>query len=159
MSITVTWSDGHVELTTPEQMALLAGRTFAVADRVPGIAGEAFDFGEWYSAAVVKRSRADGREPATLTHLSVRAADEFEAVIPLEQLGAALFQYRIDGLPLDKGKPIRLYVPDGSSACLNVKSVVTIGLVSDPTLGEEAAYGFRNEITPAGMMELRKSRD
>lgn len=149
MSVSIYYEDGSSAAVTPESMAELAGDVFAAAERVPGAAGEAFDLNAWYEAVAANRATeqlkasSPGLKP---THLIVRAADEFEAVIPWAQLGSAFFQFRVEGKPLTKGFPLRLYVPDGSSACLNVKSVVTIRLVSDLSLGGDATYGFRNEV-------------
>lgn len=132
--VTVTFIDGRRLATDPRSMRDASGESFAVSDRVPGVPGEAFGLKAWY---------ASFGQPA-ITHLLVRAEDGFEAVVPASQLEGALFQYAIEGRPLTKGGPLRLYVPDGSSACLNVKSVVAIVFVSDPAQGDEASYGHRH---------------
>lgn len=139
MSVTVILPNGERIVTSPQEMASLSGQVFPVALRVPDAAGEGFDLMDWCTRILPT--------PADMTHLIVRAADEFQATIPRKQLSKALLQYSIEGNPLVKGGPLRLYVPDGSSACLNVKSVVLFQFVIDPKLGEDASYGFRNEIS------------
>ncbi len=160
MSVTVILPNHFQFVTDPNAMAELSNDVFPVENRVPGTFGEGFDLLSWYSA--VHRSMTEEgeglRTAGPPTHLTVRAADEFQATIPWSQLGKALFQYAVDGQPLLKGHPIRLYVPDGTSACLNVKSVVTLIIVSDAHLGEDAIYGFRNEISPNSMTKGLKSR-
>ncbi|RED64039.1 hypothetical protein [Cohnella lupini] len=160
MSVTVILPNKYQFLTDPKAMAELSNDVFPVADRVPGTIGEGFDLQSWYSAVLrtVTDEAKEGLPAGQPTHLTVRAADEFQATIPWGQLSKALFQYAVDGLPLAKGQPIRLYVPDGTSACLNVKSVVTVKIVSDALLGEDATYGFLNEVSPSLMLKGLKSR-
>lgn len=148
LSVTVILPNDHVFATTPQEMAGRAKGVFPVEDRVPGALGEGFDLLEWYESL----------SSLTPTHLIVRAADEFQATIPWDQLEGALFQYAIGGEPLTKGRPIRLYVPDGTSACLNVKSVVYVRIANDKSLGEEATYGFMNEVSPDQLTKRLKSR-
>ena len=83
--------------------------------------------------------------------MRVAAADGFEAVIPWEQLDRAVFLYEQNGNPLKKGYPIRLYVPDGTSQCLNVKGVVDIFFLKDAGLGKEASFGFKNNVSIQNM--------
>ncbi|MBB6672345.1 molybdopterin-dependent oxidoreductase [Cohnella nanjingensis] len=154
MSVIVKWPGGRIDETTPEAMASKAGRSFSVDARVPGAEGEGFALLEWYGAA---SEAADDR--AAPTHLIVRAADGFQAVIPWDQLGQALLQYAVNGRPLERGRPMRLYVPDGSSACLNVKSVTELRIARDAEFGDEAGYGFVNEISPGQLREGLKIRD
>ncbi|MCD9022797.1 hypothetical protein K7P76_13310 [Cohnella sp. NL03-T5] len=135
-------------------MASLSNDVFPVANRVPGAEGEGFDLRSWFSLFIQSLNETYA-EP---THLVVRASDEFQATIPWGQLNNALLQFAVNGLPLVKGRPIRLYVPDGTSACLNVKSVVYLRFVSDAALGEEAEYGFVNEISPNQLAKGLKSR-
>jgi hypothetical protein len=145
--------------TTPLEMANLSGEVFPVEARVPGTIGEGFDLIQWYSAFRDSLMESPWKHQFEApTHLSVRAADEFQATIPWSQLNGSLLQYAIDGQPLAKGYPIRLYVPDGTSACLNVKSVTTMRFIDDAALGEEATYGFLNEITPSQLSKGLKSR-
>ncbi|MCC3375694.1 molybdopterin-dependent oxidoreductase [Cohnella sp. REN36] len=143
MPVIVRWPEGRVDETTPEAMAAAAGRTFPIGERVPGAPGEGFAWLSWYEAA---KTGSEGGAPPT--HLVVRAEDGFQAVLPWEQLGQTLLQYAVEGRPLEQGGPMRLYVPDGSSACLNVKWVAELRIVRDTQLGEEAGYGFVNEISP-----------
>lgn len=149
MFVTVTLPNSKTFITMPQEMAALTSKIFPVANRVPEAIGEAFDLLDWYSAI--------GQPSAEMTHMIVRAADEFQVVIPREQLTNALLQYSIAGSPLAKGGPLRLYVPDGSSACLNVKSVVSLQFVVDPNLGDAASYGFRNEVTEIKVIKGKKS--
>jgi hypothetical protein len=164
---------GANELISVEEMVELATVRVELAERVPGVQGEAFDLNAWYrdwksskaGIGVSKAARDSGdigsevisgdgeaaggaeraiREP---THLKVEAADEFQALMPWSQLEQALFLYAQEGKPLQKGAPIRLYVPNGSSECLNVKSVMKIWFLHDASLGEEATYGFKNTVT------------
>ncbi|UUZ80613.1 hypothetical protein LJK88_38115 [Paenibacillus sp. P26] len=116
------------------------------------MAGQAFDWLSWHRAWLQRRQAEGSRPP---THIEVEAADEFQARVPWDQLGRALILYaQENGEPLRKGYPIRLYVPDGSSECLNVKSVVRLSLLYDGEAGMEAAYGYKNTVSPD---ELRKS--
>ncbi|NHN31601.1 hypothetical protein [Paenibacillus agricola] len=134
---------GQAEFTI-EQLTAMAPRVVSLADRVPEIEGEAFELQEWYRAwqkQLPPQERAD-REPSQLT---VEAADEFQATIPWDELGEAVFLFKQEGKPLVKGFPIRLYVPNGSSECLNVKSVVQIRF-SYNEIHKEATYGFKNHI-------------
>jgi len=134
--------------TTPDDMAALAGGAFPLAERVPGARGEAFDWNAWYG-----RWRASPPERGRPSFLKVEAADGYEAVIPWDQLREAAVLYRLDGAPLAQGAPVRLYVPNGTSACLNVKSVVAFRIGYDPDMGSQASYGFKNTFAPG---ELRK---
>lgn len=146
--------NGNGQLTAQE-MPVLAARTFALEERVPNVGGQAFDLKEWYRGWRTKQQgdRTAGREPVLL---QVEAADEFQAEIPWSQLDQACLLFaQEDGAPLKKGFPIRLYVPDGSSECLNVKSVVHIHFVYDGPLIDEASYGFKNTITPE-QLKLKK---
>ncbi|MCD1258840.1 hypothetical protein B5M42_008325 [Paenibacillus athensensis] len=141
----VTVSDKLVakEAMTVEEMAALAPERLRLEERVPGVQGEAFDLKAWYAAWVSRHGVVPENEP---THVQADAADEFRAVLPWAQADRAVMQYAVDGAPLDKGFPIRLYVPDGSSACLNVKSIIGLRFLRDASLGEQATYGFVNSI-------------
>jgi hypothetical protein len=114
-------------------MAGLAGEVFPVSDRVPGIEGEGIDVLAWYRALAEACP-----EP---THLVATAGDRFEATVPREQLKDALFQVSKEGY-------LRLYVPNGTSACLNVKNVVSLLFACDEKKGTEASFGFKNNISP-----------
>lgn len=83
------------------------------------------------------------------THVIFHASDEFQATIPLDQLGDALLLFQQDDQPLKKGFPVRLLVPDGSSECLNVKSVVKIECVQGDRQDEQATFGFKNLVKPS----------
>ncbi|RAP75622.1 hypothetical protein DL346_19255 [Paenibacillus montanisoli] len=134
-------------------MAKLAGSSFPLANRIAGGAGEAFDFAAWFEAW----SASQGIEAGTTlpTHLKVEAADTFEAMIPWEQLREAAVQFALDGTPLPKGGPVRLYVPHGSSECLNVKSVIAFKFVHNEEKRGEASYGFKQTFSAD---ELRLKR-
>jgi hypothetical protein len=138
---------------TAEGMAELAGVKLAASDRVPGVEGNAFDLKNWYAVWKQNAGKTDGEEP---THVRVEAADEFQATIPWRELHQAFFLYEQNNQPLKKGYPIRLYVPDGSSSCLNVKSVVKVYFLYDAALGDAAEFGFKNRITPE---DLRIKKD
>lgn len=143
-----------VSATTADEMAKLAGESFPIGGRVPEAAGEAFDWHDWYTAWVNEQGPENGtKEP---THLMVQAADTFEATIPWEQLGQAAVLFAQGGVPLEKAGPIRLYVPNGSSKCLNVKSVVRLKLARLEDGGsEEASYGFKRTFSAE---DLRKNK-
>lgn len=147
-TITIQWPDGSVATTTPDAMAEAAGAAFPVSDRVFGAPGEGFDLLGWYRAS----APAGQPEP---THVVARAADGFEAVVPRSQLGQALLQYALNGQPLAKGGPARLYVPNGSSACLNVKSIVQLRFLADDARGEDATYGFVTVTDSIGALKRR----
>jgi len=89
------------------------------------------------------------RPLADATHVIFHASDEFQATIPLRELGEALLLFQQDGLPLKKGFPVRLLVPNGSSECLNVKSVVKIEFVEHERPEETATFGFKNLVKPS----------
>lgn len=132
----------NVTFTVPEMVALAEHR-LNIQDRVPAVEGDAFDLKTWYHNWSSKGQNDGSEEP---THVRVEAVDEFQALIPWSQVDQALFLYAQEGQPLKKGYPIRLYVPDGSSECLNVKSIVKIWFLYEPALGEEATYGFKNKV-------------
>lgn len=160
MNVIVQTPDGVWTETSPPEMAALAGRSFPASDRVPGAVGEAFDLADWIAAYAARRTGTSDVVAATApTHLIVRAADEFEAIIPWTQLKEAFFLFALNGAPLAKGGPLRLYVPDGSSACLNVKQVTHIRIAADPEMGDQAGYGFRNEISPARLTQRFTTRN
>ncbi|MCZ8513458.1 hypothetical protein O9H85_13660 [Paenibacillus filicis] len=135
-----------------EELSALAPVHLSAGERVEGVAGRAFDWLSWYGAWRQQRKGSDGPVP---THLRVVAADEFQATIPWTELDQALFLYaQEDGTPLKKGYPIRLYVPDGNSACLNVKSVVAIHLLYNEE-ASESEFGFKNKVSPDELREFR----
>ncbi|TXK75861.1 molybdopterin-dependent oxidoreductase [Paenibacillus sp. N3.4] len=139
-------SDIHIasEALTINEMVALAKERVALEDRVPLAEGEAFVLKTWYASWKNSHRSEHPEEP---THIKVEAADEFQALIPWSQADSALFLYAQKGQKLSKGYPIRLYVPDGSSECLNVKSIMKIWFLHDAAWGEEASYGFKNKIT------------
>ncbi|MDQ1910057.1 hypothetical protein RAC89_06045 [Paenibacillus sp. GD4] len=138
---------------TVQEMASLAGGGFALQERVPSVSGKAFDLKRWYAGWRGQQGGENDRLPVLL---QVEAADEFQATIPWDQLDQACFLYeQEDGIPLKKGFPLRLYVPDGSSECLNVKSVVTLRLGYEGLAPEEATYGFKNTVS-LDDLKLRK---
>lgn len=132
------------ETFTAQEMVALADQRLNIQDRVPSVEGDAFDLKGWYRSWKSKRQQEGNEEPS---HVKVEAVDQFQALIPWSQVDQALFLYAQEGQPLKKGYPIRLYVPDGSSECLNVKSIVKIWFLDEPALGEEATYGFKNQVS------------
>ncbi|WP_053377313.1 hypothetical protein [Paenibacillus sp. FJAT-27812] len=143
-----------LSMTSPAEMARLAGASFSISDRVPETAGEAFDWHSWHSGWLRQAGAAE--TAGAPTHLIVEAADAFEASIPWEQLKHAAVLYQLDGEPLKKTGPIRLYVPNGCSKCLNVKSIVKLKLAYHKgTEQEEAAFGFKHTFSAE---DLRKNR-
>ncbi|NEW07801.1 molybdopterin-dependent oxidoreductase [Paenibacillus sp. SYP-B3998] len=138
-------SDLHIvtEELTVQRIVAIAKQVLPLEERVPDVQGDAFDLTSWYDSW--KRHHViEAPEP---THVMVEAMDEFQAMLPWSQVKQALFLYAQEGQALKKGYPIRLYVPDGSSECLNVKGVVKIWFLHDVTLGEEATYGFKNTVS------------
>lgn len=131
------------EAFTITEMVALADQQLALQERLPDVQGDAFDLKNWYRSWKRSRNVDHAEEP---THVKVEAIDEFQALMPWSQLDSALFLYAQDGQALKKGYPIRLYVPDGSSECLNVKSVVKVWFLHDQALGEEATFGFKNRV-------------
>ncbi|CAG7631311.1 hypothetical protein ACFQI7_17260 [Paenibacillus allorhizosphaerae] len=141
---------GSAELEVDE-LAQLSAVQFEAGNRVAGVTGRAVDFQAWYRGWRESRNGGSGEPPSGV---QVEAVDEFQAVIPWSELGRAMFLYKqADGEPLKKGFPLRLYVPDGSSECLNVKSVVRIRVLYRGGEGLSVSYGFKNRITPE---QLRK---
>ncbi|WP_282936968.1 molybdopterin-dependent oxidoreductase [Paenibacillus sp. RC67] len=151
MNITVYDEIGGTEQCTVMEMSSLAPNHIPLKERVPGVEGQAFELKSWYDAWMNKRQVKTDREPV---YMNVEAVDEFQATIPWEQLNQAVFLYEQDGKPLQKGFPIRLYVPDGSSECLNVKSVVSIRFEYGEAVNE-ASYGFKNRVS---IEELRLNK-
>jgi hypothetical protein len=161
LSVSVILPNALEFATSPSEMAATAANTFPVNARVPGTEGSGFGLLEWYQAFVDSITVGESEARLTLptpTHLIVRATDEFQAMIPWSQLATALIQFEMNGQPLAKGYPIRLYVPDVTSACLNVKSVVQLRFLADATLGDDAEYGFRNEISPTQLTKGLRTR-
>jgi hypothetical protein len=115
-----------------------------ITERVPGVEGKAIDLVSWYDCWAKARGLTIIEHP---THLSVEAADEFCATMAWTELEQAALLYEQEGQPLVKGAPLRLYVPDGSSACLNVKSVIKLIFIHQADLDSKATYGFKNKIT------------
>ncbi|PZE21442.1 molybdopterin-dependent oxidoreductase [Paenibacillus xerothermodurans] len=143
--------NGKQEISV-EELTKLAPLHVDLDERVPGAEGKAFDLKAWYRAW--RNERGVPSAAVEPTHMTVEAADEFRATIPWNQLDQAVFLYEQNGSSLEKGYPIRLYVPDGSSECLNVKSVIHIhfGYHEVP---EKAAYGFKNQVS-VEELKLRK---
>lgn len=129
---------------TLKEMLELNSVTINISERVPGTEGKALDLYSWYDRWIKARNMTPMDYP---THLSVEAADEFCATIAWSELEQAVLLYEQEGLPLVKGFPLRLFVPDGSSACLNVKSVVKLHFIHQADLDFEASYGFKNKIS------------
>ncbi|QHW30657.1 hypothetical protein GZH47_07170 [Paenibacillus rhizovicinus] len=151
--ITIYDVEGQPAATTPEDMARLAGRVFPLTERIAGGAGEAVDFGDWFVGW--RKQQGIASEAPLPTHLKVEAVDAFEALIPWEQLADAAISFAINGERLPKGGPIRLYVPNGSSACLNVKSVVACRFLQDEERRGEVSYGFKQTFSADEMRNKR----
>jgi hypothetical protein len=139
----------RVEELSVEAMVEMTPERFDIGERIQGVEGKAFGFLAWRQAWYGRFQAGDTSDSPT--HLRVEAADEYGATIPWKELGQAAFLYEQGGLPLTKGYPIRLYVPDGSSACLNVKSVEKIYFLHQPDLGDEAIFGYKNRISVADL--------
>jgi hypothetical protein len=135
---------------TIEEMLEMNPLIINLNERVPEVEGKAIDLFSWYAVWIKARELNQLAPP---THLSVEAADEFCATIAWPELQQAVLLFEQDGIPLVKGYPIRLYVPDGSSACLNVKSVIKLQFIHQSDLESTATYGFKNKIT---IDELKK---
>ncbi len=155
--------DERLGRQTYQSAAELAELGPAVADlsaRLEKVNGYAIDWNEWYARWCAQhkagqeqtkqeQTGSEAKQEAAPTHLQVTAVDEFRALIPWKQLTDAFIVYaKEDGTPLDKGFPMRLYVPHGSSDCLHVKGVVSLRVLYNPALGEQAEYGFLNTISP-----------
>ncbi len=82
----------------------------------------------------------------TATHVIFHASDEFQATLPIAEARGAYLLFQQDGNPLKKGFPVRVIVPNGSSECLNVKSVINIEFVRLEQPDQEATYGFKNTV-------------
>lgn len=89
------------------------------------------------------------------SHVVFYGSDQFIAEVVMAELDAAFFLFKEDGKPLNKGYPIRLYVPDGSSKCLNIKSVIGMEPVryKGKDLNKPSSFGFNNTLSPE---ELKK---
>jgi DMSO/TMAO reductase YedYZ molybdopterin-dependent catalytic subunit len=147
--------NGNGELTVKE-LTQLAPEHFTLEERVPGVSGQAIDLKLWFRSWTKRQQGEEAGAEKEPVLLRVEAADEFQASIPWSQLDQACLLYaQADGSPLKKGYPIRLYVPDGSSECLNVKSVVRIQFLYEGLASEEATYGFKNTVTP-DQLKLKK---
>jgi DMSO/TMAO reductase YedYZ molybdopterin-dependent catalytic subunit len=67
--------------------------------------------------------------PQPYTHAKFIASDGYSQTIPTDDLQHAFLLFKQAGAPLQKGYPIRLYVPSGDTDCLNVKSVIEIEML------------------------------
>ncbi|MGG2201492.1 MULTISPECIES: hypothetical protein [Paenibacillus] len=149
-------SKGSVRYSSPGELAAVCSETIDPELRINGLKGQAVDWQAWYEAWSAAQGADVSLQP---THLQVAAVDEFQATIPWHELRDAFILYaQEEGQPLQKGFPIRLYVPNGSSECLNVKSVVRLCLLYDPALGDKATFGFSNTVTPEQMLANRQSK-
>jgi hypothetical protein len=146
---------GH-SVTEAAQMAEIAGKHFDIGQRVPEVSGKAFDLLTWYMNWLALREDREAN-PVLPSILKVEAVDTFEATIPWNQLTQAAVLFEKDGEPLGKNGPIRLYVPDGSSKCLNVKSIVTIRIECEASgaaeAEQEASYGFKHTFSKDDMFK------
>jgi hypothetical protein len=149
VNIQIIEKDKVLKLTV-EEMVAMNPLIVHIDERVPGIEGKAIDLISWYTLWAKAREQVLVEFP---THLTVEAADEFTATISWPELQLAVLLFEQEGMPLKKGFPLRLYVPDGSSACLNVKSVIKLNFIHQTDLETTATYGFKNTIT---IDELRK---
>jgi hypothetical protein len=139
-----------VHLLTVEEMVEMNPLILQIDERVPDIEGKAIDLISWYTLWAKASDQALVEFP---THLMVEASDEFTATISWSELQSAVLLFEQEGLPLKKGFPLRLYVPDGSSACLNVKSVMKLNFIHRTDLETIATYGFKNTVS---IDDLRK---
>jgi len=147
-SVEIEHEQFGIELWTPSMMAELAGSVFSIAERVPGTAGLAFDWAAWYEEWLRLIAYTSQCSLASATHLKLYAADSFEAVIPWAQLkDAAVLYADEEDQPLVDAGPLRFYVPNGTSKCLNVKNVVRIVVSVDENGGAEASYGFKSQFS------------
>ncbi|MBP1995892.1 hypothetical protein [Paenibacillus eucommiae] len=144
VNIQVTDSKIENEVFSLEQFTASAPLHISASERVPGVQGDAIDVKAWYKAWKYKHGAENVPDP---THLKVEGTDQFQAIVPWAELDLAFLLYAQDGHALEKGYPIRLYVPDGSSECLNVKSVIKLWFLHEASLGAKAAYGFKNTMT------------
>jgi hypothetical protein len=143
LGIQVTEYEKNHSFTVAEMVGM-SSFIVDIGKRVPQVTGKAIDLNSWYEAWI-RWSSPQVLEPPT--HMIVEAVDEFSATIPWAELSEAVLLYEQEGAPLEKGSPLRLYVPDGSSACLNVKSVVKIHFAHQIDLGNKAVYGYKNSLT------------
>ncbi|GFN30857.1 hypothetical protein [Paenibacillus xylaniclasticus] len=147
-----------IELWTPSMMAELAGTVFPIDERVPGAVGYAFDWATWFDEWLHLITHTSQCTLAPATHLKLYAADSFEAVIPWPQLkDAAVLYANEEELPLEAAGPIRFYVPNGTSKCLNVKNVVRIVVCVNDDSVTEAAYGFKSQFSPDDLLLKKRS--
>ncbi|MDP5275081.1 hypothetical protein [Chengkuizengella axinellae] len=153
MNIHIFENETEVLVLSVEQLQKMAPHHFTINERVPGIEGRAFDLATWYESWSKKSTNP--------THIKVEAVDEFQAMIPWDELDSAAILYEQNEKPLKKGFPIRLYVPDGSSDCLNVKSIVKIFFIRDQSLGNESSFGFKNtlDVSDLGKQYLKKKSE
>ena len=144
----------EVAFETSEAFADVVSDKIDAGSRLEAASGRAVDWQAWFEAWSVTYGNGESKP----THLEVTAKDEFHAVIPWAELKDAFVVYaQADGQPLAKAYPLRLYTPNGSSECLNVKSVVELRIHDDASLGEKATFGFRNVLTPEQLFAGRRS--
>lgn len=155
MEIAIYDGDEQAVYLTVAEMVAQAPLHLSLDQRVPEVQGKAFDLKQWYLAwkAGCDNKASFDNSSHLPTHMLVEAMDQFQATIPWDQLDQAVLLYSQNDLPLEKGYPIRLYVPDGTSNCLNVKSIVRVDFIQDEELSVEAVFGFKNKISTD---ELRK---
>ncbi|WP_127531176.1 hypothetical protein [Paenibacillus kobensis] len=155
-SIEIEHEQFGIELWTPSMMAELAGVVFPIEERVPGAVGFAFDWTTWYTEWLHLITHTSQCSLSPATHLKLYAADSFEAVIPWSQLkDAAVLYAKEEEQRLDSAGPLRFYVPNGTSKCLNVKNVVRIVVCVDEEGESEASYGFKSQFS-ADDLRLKK---
>lgn len=89
------------------------------------------------------------------SHVIFYGSDRFTAEISMDELEVAFFLFRDQGQPLKKGYPVRLYVPDGTSQCLNIKSVIRLEPVKyeGDDQDKPSSFGFKNTVSPEELLK------
>jgi|SRR5699024_2540510 len=112
--------DGRLIPVTFENLESWKDTTIPVEDYVPNKQAE---------AVYVKQILEQHTLSNDVNQAVFIADDGFQQKVDKEELGQAFLVFKQNGERLTKGYPVRLYVPDGQSDCLNVKSVVQIQLL------------------------------
>jgi len=112
--------DGQVVPISFEDLESLKDLTIPVDDYVPRKQAEAVSLKDLLQRYSISPD---------YSHAIFTAEDGFLQKIARQELDRAFFVFKQKGEPLTKGFPVRLYIPENESDCLNVKSVVRIQLL------------------------------
>lgn len=120
--------------------------TYNDLEKIPGAfrVSDISKFGDrWRGAGVSLKPVLDMASPSkNATHVTFHAEGDFAASIPLREAEKGILIYKLDNGSLERkfGGPVRFVVPEGTSECNNVKSLIRI----------EVTVGKGKDTTPKG---------